>query len=1235
MVYMKLSTRLPFFLATSLLVVTASAIAGTVPSKSPVQPIQEPEPFYLPGTFNTGVKTSDVYTEGHISLVVPLWSTLGADGTLGGGYLFLEPYTSLGEQGELANSVGLGWRYLFNDQPVSALQSDASASLLTEGFYVGANVFVDNLRTQFDNDFWQLGIGAEIGSRYLELRGNYYLPFDGSQKLAERSTSSRSYTSRSRSQRSSSSTSYNTQSAQATTPTGAPFATGNSIQQDVNLTDLAVTSATTTTRTTTYTTTTKTTIKTITSLFEEGMEGWDVEAAVLIPGLDKYLDVTLLAGYYSFDNQPFGPQRGGSGETEGWKLGVEIRPVPAIVLTGTWYEDEGLTGSDWVVGAGLQIPLGREWKDAFKSRRRHLAERLAEPVARQNAAIKTSRSYDVDHEVSQTSKTTAKTSSNSQTAIVQVNVTNTPGRITIAEDVIFVNNGGAVGNGIAQAGATQTGTAEQPFDTVQKGADLAGTRNANTKRVWNVYTQGAGAHGGTTYAESVLITGSTNFISSRTGILSPLAGGGAFGTGDTPEVVGGFAGQNAFLPGYTEPSFVGIRGYEISGGYNAALNTSANIPGPGLITANGMGIGLFDVDNVVITGNIIHDLSVAAISAQHTTGPMNASITGNDIRQITGQGIYVFSNGSITGEVSENTLNNLTSNGIVVVGGNNTGSSFTGNVLRNSVNTVSGFGIFLATDTFTGDVTGNRTENTTVAGLGIGGIDFIGNVTKNTTLSSSGTAGLAVTTANSFTGNISENYSALNSNGVGYLISAPTFTGDISSNEAYQNGLVGISLTATSFTGSIVGNTSNQNNGTGIYASVGTFTGNVTNNTANSNVGGSSSGIAILATGDFIGNITDNTTNLNGFSGLGVSAVNFTGDFSRNEASDNILSNGFSISTSNVFKGNIANNDANDNGTFGMITQIIGSFTGDLTENTTNKNQVGIHFTVGGDVNTVFRNNTANENTFAGFGGITLIGYSVLNADFINNTANDNEGWGFFVQNPLGAVTADFSNNFANDNGSSGITISAVTFSGDFTENQTSGNTGGIYVAATQNITSTATGNVANNNTSAINGGIHLISTGGVLDVSVNSNFTSGNTNSGILLQQSTGAMAAEIRDNTSHDNGAAGIAISGVDFAGDLLRNNAGANADGTNQYGVFITLSGDMTATVTGNTTNQNSNIGFFMNAASFFGAFNNNTANGNTLIGFGTNVGSANGSPRTPNTATGNGVQDIFNVLAPVVQ
>jgi autotransporter-associated beta strand protein len=110
---------------------------------------------------------------------------------------------------------------------------------------------------------------------------------------------------------------------------------------------------------------------------------------------------------------------------EGWKAGLEVRPVPAVALTGMWYEDERFLGSDWMFGARMEIPFeagdlgdgkgmwGRI-REAFTPRRRHLVERMAEPVHRQNAAIHIANTHKESSKVAQQS-TSSSTQVVSQT----------------------------------------------------------------------------------------------------------------------------------------------------------------------------------------------------------------------------------------------------------------------------------------------------------------------------------------------------------------------------------------------------------------------------------------------------------------------------------------------------------------------------------------------------------------------------------------------------------------------------------------------------------------------------------------------------------------------------------------------------------------------------------------------------------------------------------------------------
>ncbi|HSJ00934.1 MAG TPA: right-handed parallel beta-helix repeat-containing protein, partial [Verrucomicrobium sp.] len=478
------------------------------------------------------------------------------------------------------------------------------------------------LDTEAGNQFWQLGMGVEIGTRYIEVRGNYYLPLSEKQ-LAEERRSRQTY----QNTRSSSST----HASQGVTPLSDPTATGNTIVQDALFTNYS-------TRTS-RTTTTSTTIERLFRRYEEGMEGWDLEVAVLIPGLDRWMDVSLIGGYYSFDNQPFGPQQGGTGNVQGWKAGVEIRPVPALVLTGMWYEDDRLTGSDWTVGMQLQVPFeagdlgdGKNfWSrigDSFRPRRRHLIERVSQPVHRQNSAIKIANS------VKETEKVVAQNTSTSVKRVTRV-VSQSQQHLVLKEDVVFVNNDGPTGNGIGAGSAGGDGTAENPYDTIQAGANLAGA-NSSYGRVWNVYTQGGGAN----YVESVTAPGSVSFTSSAERIAG--VAGTHFGTGDVPFVDGGFKAELV--------DFLGVKGYTIENGHLDGNGITASM------------VGRTEVERNTIRN--VGGIGVQVILDSDVVG--SALVAENEIKNSFGHGVITAAFGAsfLTATVRDNTIIDAGNDGV-------------------------------------------------------------------------------------------------------------------------------------------------------------------------------------------------------------------------------------------------------------------------------------------------------------------------------------------------------------------------------------------------------------------------------------------------------------------------------------------------------------------------------------------------------------------------------------------
>jgi hypothetical protein len=462
-----------------------------------------------------------------------------------------------------------------------------------------------------------MGVGAEVGSRYLELRGNYYIPMTG-EKLYDRQVTAQTF--------SSSSTSLSTQGSVY----GDPYAAGNSILQPYS----SQTLATTTTRTTT--------VRTVTELFEKGMEGWDAELSLLTPWLDQWIDLRFTGGYLSFDNQPFGPKDGPTGPVHGWKAGVELRPVPAVVLGTTWYEDKRFAGSNWVFSAQLQIPMDKTWKDAFKMRRRHLVEHLAEPVHRQNDAIKVGNREDQE--------STTTSSMQRVTRVVSQTATN----LVLKDDIIFVNNGGAVGNGIQAGSATGNGTAEHPVNTVQAGANLAGANSSSHPgHVWTAYVQG----GGPVYTEQVTTTGSSHYFGSSE-IIQGM-GGKSFGGGQSPFVDGSIVANGGTNPSVRTVSVQGFIVLHGSMGDGTSPIDMTSVPNVtishnNVLEAYGAGISVVALapgtTNALINSNFVVGWQGVGISLAALGGgsSLNARILYNNVASpgSTGTGIGVLSKGS-------------------------------------------------------------------------------------------------------------------------------------------------------------------------------------------------------------------------------------------------------------------------------------------------------------------------------------------------------------------------------------------------------------------------------------------------------------------------------------------------------------------------------------------------------------------------------------------------------------
>lgn len=242
------------------------------------------QPWWGNGSVQMRYENAGGQSIGNFSGLVPLHGSLGEAGTLSGSLLFAEPYGQWIEGGAYQAGIGAGFRHLFGKQSVAALyeQPKGVVGFLEEGIYVGANAFINGANTGVGDSFWQLAMTAEVGTRWLELRGRYHLPLDDGQRSAQRLVQAYS----------------------------RPLNFGG-----IRGTEMVI-------------------LDTTLSLLTESLRGWQMDATLLVPGIDRWADLRLIGGYASFESPTVG-----SLEYDSWRVGVDFRPVPAVVLSAMWHEN--------------------------------------------------------------------------------------------------------------------------------------------------------------------------------------------------------------------------------------------------------------------------------------------------------------------------------------------------------------------------------------------------------------------------------------------------------------------------------------------------------------------------------------------------------------------------------------------------------------------------------------------------------------------------------------------------------------------------------------------------------------------------------------------------------------------------------------------------------------------------------------------------------------------------------
>jgi hypothetical protein len=283
------------------------------------------EPTPIVGSLTFGYQGSEHLNTGYIDSLAPLW-------TPGTAAVFFNSRNILDDSGQYESAYGLVFRYRIPDQDV----------------ILGANVYYDSVDSGYSHHFDQLGIGLEVLTKWIDWRGNYYLPDQKKEAIQHRTRHDTTRT------------------------------TQSDVSEDV-ITD--------TDRRENFT------------RFESPLEGLNTELGFLIPGLDKVAEVRLFGGYYHYLN-PFGS------DYDGFKARLEARIRKGVIAEVEYWDDQVLTGGHWTGSLRVTLPCnvfnifaGRNpfegAGEAFGPPTGDFAERMSEMVIRSHR-VKTASSGDYE-----------------------------------------------------------------------------------------------------------------------------------------------------------------------------------------------------------------------------------------------------------------------------------------------------------------------------------------------------------------------------------------------------------------------------------------------------------------------------------------------------------------------------------------------------------------------------------------------------------------------------------------------------------------------------------------------------------------------------------------------------------------------------------------------------------------------------------------------------------------------
>jgi hypothetical protein len=260
------------------------------------------------GSLTVGGQFSHKMSGFYIDAMTGLYSTHD-----GNNVVFLDSRYNYEDIGQLNSQTGIVFRHKVPHRDV----------------IVGANAYYDKISSFRGSDFDQAGFGAEVLTRWIDGRFNYYLP-ENKNYTVER---------------------FHERDVKA--------APGGELVRRRNY-----------------------------SQYEGGLEGFESELGFLIPKLDRYAEVRVFAGYYHFNN-PFGSDfEGFKARLEAHLLPGLIANVSyyddTALMGGRWTAD---------IRASVPFSLARVlhgqnpfagFTDAFRPRQREFCERMSDMVIREH-----------------------------------------------------------------------------------------------------------------------------------------------------------------------------------------------------------------------------------------------------------------------------------------------------------------------------------------------------------------------------------------------------------------------------------------------------------------------------------------------------------------------------------------------------------------------------------------------------------------------------------------------------------------------------------------------------------------------------------------------------------------------------------------------------------------------------------------------------------------------------------